>query len=133
MPMLKHNTAVLGVVTIVVCLSRIMSCHVMSHPLHALVLVVGCLLDAVGMVLEGGVAPGVVLLLFSQDSPNSTFFHGRKEEGKHTKNAKIDAGQGNIRNRVPGKGGHKGGEGKQPETIGQSLFRARPVCNHSSR
>lgn len=36
------------------------------HPLHALVLVVRRLLDAVGMVLEGGVAAGVVLLLLGQ-------------------------------------------------------------------
>lgn len=40
-----------------------------SHPLHALVLVVRSLLDAVGVVLEGGVAPGVVLLLLASNAP----------------------------------------------------------------
>lgn len=35
----------------------------LTHPLHALVLVVRRLLDAVDVVLEGGVTPGVVLLL----------------------------------------------------------------------
>lgn len=50
-----------------------------THPLHALVLVVGRLLDAVGMVLEGRVAPGVVLLLLSQDSRNSALFHNKEK------------------------------------------------------
>lgn len=34
-----------------------------THPLHALVLVAGRLLDAVDVVLKCGVTPGVVLLL----------------------------------------------------------------------
>lgn len=37
-----------------------------AYPLHALVLVVRRLLDAVDVVLEGGVAPGVVLLLLNE-------------------------------------------------------------------
>jgi len=39
---------------------------VTTHPLAALVLVVRRLLDAVGVVLEGGVTPGVVLLLLEE-------------------------------------------------------------------
>lgn len=38
-----------------------------THPLHAFELVVRRLLDAVGMVLEGGVTAGVVLLLLDND------------------------------------------------------------------
>lgn len=39
---------------------------IIPYPLHALELVVGRLLDAVGVVLEGGVTASVVLLLFDQ-------------------------------------------------------------------
>lgn len=48
-----------------------------AHPLHALVLVVGGLLDAVGVGLEGGVAPGVVLLLLERRG-------GRADEGSQS-------------------------------------------------
>lgn len=51
-----------------------------THSLHALVLVVGRLLDAVGVVLERGVTAGVVLLLLVQN-PN---------HAKTTKNARHD-------------------------------------------
>lgn len=43
-----------------------------SHPLHALVLVVRRLLDAVHVVLEGGVTAGVVLLLLQKKNKKST-------------------------------------------------------------
>lgn len=44
----------------------------LAYPLHALELVVRRLLDTIGVVLEGGIAPGVVLLLLDQHTTNTS-------------------------------------------------------------
>lgn len=55
----------------------------LSHPFHAFVLVVGSLLDAIGVVLEGGVTTGVVLLLLTPKH-NTTRRHNRTNTRKKT-------------------------------------------------
>lgn len=61
---------------------------VKSYPLHALVLVVWRLLDAVDVVLEGGVTPGVVLLLNGEEEIKPTGIHADKEDTRHTEEPK---------------------------------------------
>ena len=72
-------------------LSCLSSCLSLSHPLHALVLVVGRLLDPVHVVLEGGVTPGVVLLLLREKTSTTrqTMGTGTEKKGSQAKNVRA--------------------------------------------
>lgn len=73
---------------------------VVSYPLQTLVLVVRGLLDAVGMVLEGGITPGVVLLLFGQGSMESIYKGRRTITNAESEIARQLSGKRNFRARV---------------------------------
>ena len=94
-----------------------------SHPLHALVLVVGRLLDAVGVVLEGGVTPGVVLLLLTKNTTKRPTLGKGGGKNKHS--------QTNFRP-VRTKPGHsKGKHGNQVYVFRGGLKTARVTSSQN--